>query len=223
VAVGRLLTVCLLFLSIILALYLENALQVFQYLLMIGAGTGLIYILRWFWWRINAWSELSAMASATLFSTVLIVIEQVYMIQLGSENISIFGIEMERALWDTLKFVLIVLLTTIAWLTVTLTTKPCDEKTLLSFYKKVRPGGPGWNRVMTNAVKKGLVKENRVYADWDVPIGLLCMSLGCIAIFGVLFSIGYLIYGEITMFLILLSVSIISSVLLFRFWGRLFH
>ena len=223
VAVGRLWTIGLLIFSVILALYLQNALQVFQYLLMIGAGTGLIYILRWFWWRINAWSEISAMAGATIFSAILIIIEQVYVVQLGQENISIFGLEMERALWDTLKFVLVVLLTTIVWLIVTLSTKPCDEKVLLSFYQKVKPGGPGWNKVMTNAVKKGMVKENNVYADWDVPMGLLCMSLGCIAIFGFLFSIGYLLYGELTMFYIILSIAIISSALLFKFWGRLFH
>ena len=223
VAVGRLWTIGLLIFSVILALYLQNALQVFQYLLMIGAGTGLIYILRWFWWRINAWSEISAMAGATIFSAILIVIEQVYLVQLGQDSISLFGIEMERALWDTLKFVLVVLLTTIVWLIVTLSTKPCAEKILVNFYLKVKPGGPGWNKVMTNALQKGMVKENNVYADWDVPLGLLCMSLGCIAIFGFLFSIGYLIYGELILFYILLSIAIISSALLFKYWGRLFH
>jgi hypothetical protein len=189
---------------------------------MIGAGTGLIYILRWFWWRINAWSEISAMAGAGIFSAILIVIEQVYLVQLGQDNISIFGIEMEHALWDTLKFVLVVLLTTILWLIVTLSTKPCDEKILINFYQKVKPGGPGWKKVITNAVRKGILKENTVYSDWDVPLGLLCMSLGSIAIFSLLFSIGYLIYGELTMFYILLFVSIISSALLFKFWGKLF-
>ena len=223
VAVGRLWTIGLLVFSVILALFLQNALQVFQYLLMIGAGTGLIYILRWFWWRINAWSEISAMAGATIFSAILIIVEQVYLVQLGQDNISLFGIEMERASWDTVKFVLIVLLTTIVWLIVTLSTKPCEEKILVNFYQKVRPGGPGWNKVMTNAVRKGLVKENNVYSDWDVPMGLLCMSLGCIAIFGFLFAIGYFIYGELTMFYILLSIAIISSALLFKFWGSLFH
>jgi Na+/proline symporter len=223
VAVGRLWTIGLLIFSVILALYLQNALQVFQYLLMIGAGTGLIYILRWFWWRINAWSEISAMAGATIFSAVIIVIEQIYLVRLGQDNISLFGIEMERDLWDTLKFVLVVLLTTIVWLIVTLSTKPCDEKILVNFYQKVKPGGPGWNKVMTNAVRKGMVKENNVHSDWDVPLGLLCMSLGCIAIFGFLFSIGYLIYGELIMFYILFSIAIISSALLFKFWGKLFH
>jgi len=223
VAVGRLWTISLLFFSVILALYLENALQVFQYLLMIGAGTGLIYILRWFWWRINAWSEISAMAGAGIFSAILIVVEQVYLIQLSQDNISIFGIEMEHALWDTLKFVLVVLLTTIVWLIVTLNTKPCDEKILINFYQKVRPGGPGWKKVMENAVRKGVVREKDVYADWDVPIGLLCMSLGCIAIYSILFSMGYLIYGELSMSAILLIIAIISSALLFKFWGRLFH
>ncbi len=98
-----------------------------------------------------------------------------------------------------------------------------EEKVLVNFYLKVKPGGPGWNKVMTNAVKKGMVKENNVYSDWDVPMGLLCMSLGCIAIFGFLFAIGYLLYGELTMFYIILSIAVISSALLFKFWGRLFH
>jgi len=223
VAVGRLWTVSLLVFSVILGLYLENALQVFQYLLMIGAGTGLIYILRWFWWRINAWSELSAMASAGIFSAILIVIEQVYLIHLDPDNISVFGFEMDLALWDTLKFILVVFFTTTVWLVVTLCTKPSDEQKLIDFYKKVRPGGPGWRKVMTIAVEKGIVQKNEVDSDWDVPLGLLCMSLGSIAVYSVLFSIGYLIYGEITLSVILLVVAIISSAFLFKFWGRLFH
>jgi len=222
VMIGRLWTVSLLVFSVILALFLENALQVFQYLLMIGAGTGLIYLLRWFWWRINAWSEISAMAAATLFSAALIIIEQLFLVQLGPDQISIFGMEMESSLWDTLKFVLIVFLTTITWLIVTLSTKPCDEEILLRFYQKVRPGGPGWNKVMSEAVRKGLVKENQVHSDWDVPLGLLCMSLGSIAIFAVLFGIGYLIYGQLSMFFILISLAVIASALLFKFWGGLF-
>ncbi len=223
VAVGRMWTVSLLVFSVILGLYLENALQVFQYLLMIGAGTGLIYILRWFWWRINAWSELSAMASAGIFSVIIIVIEQVYLIQLTQDNISIFGIEMDLAFWDTLKFILVVFFTTTVWLIVTLSTKPSDEQKLIDFYRKVRPGGPGWRKIMTIAVKKGIVQKNEVDSDWDVPLGLLCMSLGSIAVYSVLFSIGYLIYGEMVLFFVLLVVAIISSALLFRFWGRLFH
>jgi hypothetical protein len=129
---------------------------------------------------------------------------------------------MEQAVWDTLKFVLIVLLTTLVWLIVTLSTKPSEEKTLLGFYEKVRPGGPGWKKVLASAEKKGLAVAH-LYDDWDVPLGLLCMSLGCIAIFSVLFAIGYLIYGEILMFSVLLSASAISSALLFRYWGKLFH
>ncbi len=223
VAIGRLWTISLLLFSVILALYLENALQVFQYLLMIGAGTGLIYILRWCWWRINAWSEISAMAGAGVFSAILIVVEQVYLIQLGQDNISIFGFEMEHAFWDTLKFVLVVFLTTIVWLVVTLSTKPSDEKVLIDFYQKVRPGGPGWKKVMENAVKKGIIQKYDVDSDWDVPVGLLCMSLGSIAIYSVLFAIGYLIYGELTLFFVLLVVAIISSIFLFNLWGRLFR
>ena len=225
VAIGRLWTIGLLAFSIVIGLYLENALQVFQYLLMIGAGTGLIYLLRWFWWRINAWSEISAMAGAGIFSAILIVIEQIYLVHPDQDNISIFGFEMGLALWDTLKFVLIVALTTTTWLIVTWNTRPSDEKVLIEFYKKVRPGGPGWRKIMTTAVKKGIIQKNEidVDADWDVPLGLLCMSLGSIAVYSVLFSIGYLIYGEMILSVILLIIAIISSALLFKFWGKLFH
>ncbi len=223
VSVGRLWTISLLVFSVILALYLENALQVFQYLLMLGAGTGLIYILRWFWWRINALTELSAMFGAAFFSAIIIVIEQVYLIQLDSQNISIFGVEMGLELWDALKFIIVVVLTSIVWITVTLITKPSDEKVLIDFYKKVRPGGPGWTKVVKSAVSKGLMKEEDIEADWDLPIGLLCMSLGSLAVFSVLFSIGYFIYGEIALGITLSAIALISSALLFKFWGRLFN
>ena len=223
VSVGRLWTVGLLFFSVILTLFLQNALQVFQYLLMLGAGTGLIYILRWFWWRINALTELSAMFAAAFFSAIIIVIEQIYLVQLTQQNISIFGFEMGLELWDALKFILVVFLTTIVWVTVTLVTKPNDEKVLIDFYKKVRPGGPGWKKIVASAVSKGLMKEEEIDADWDLPIGLLCMSLGSIAVFSVLFSMGYFIYGETVLGVTLAIVASISSAFLFKFWGRLFN
>jgi Na+/proline symporter len=218
VFVGRLWTIALLAFSIILALFLENALQVFQYMLMIGAGSGLIYILRWFWWRINAWSELSAMVGAAVFSIVVIIIEQIFLTRIDENNVLIFGFELDLALWDALKFIIVVFLNTVVWVVVTLFTKPSTEEILITFYEKTRPGGPGWKNI---AKKTNLTTVERE-KDWNIPIGLACMSLGCLAIFSLLFSIGHLLYGNLIYFSIMLAVSIVSSIFLFRLWGRLF-
>ena len=217
VFVGRLWTVLLIVFSIILALYLENALQVFQYMLMIGAGTGLIYILRWFWWRINAWSELSAMAGAALLSIFVIIVEQKYMIRTSHNEVLVFGANMNLAIWDAMKFVFIVFFNTIIWIVVTLLTKPCDKEVLESFYARTKPGGPGWGDI----AKSATVKESG-HKEYNLPVGLACMSLGCLSIFSLLFAAGHLIYGNYFYFAALLTISILSSIFLFKLWGKLF-
>jgi len=218
VLIGRLWTISLIVFSIILALYLENALQVFQYMLMVGAGTGCIYLLRWFWWRINAWSELSAMIGAAVFSAIIIVIEQKYLVRVDKNVVMLFGWKMDPAFWDAIKFVIIVFLNTIVWLVVTFLTKPSDTKILISFYKKIRPGGPGWKKIsMQTSIDAEECKK-----DWNVPVGLTCMSLGCIAIFSLLFSIGHLLYGNYLYSVLLLIAGVISTVWLFKLWGKLF-
>uniref|UniRef100_UPI003217D1CD sodium:solute symporter family protein n=1 Tax=uncultured Draconibacterium sp. TaxID=1573823 RepID=UPI003217D1CD len=218
VLVGRLCTILLIVFSIILALFLENALQVFQYMLMIGAGTGLIYLLRWFWWRINAWSELSAMVGAAFFSTIIIIVEQTYLVRVDQNIVMLFGWEMDLAFWDAIKFVFVVLLNTIVWLTVTFCTRPSNPKVLISFYEKVRPGGPGWKHI---AIQTSIDAKERA-KDWNVPVGLACMSLGSLAIFSLLFSVGHLIYGNYLYSGLLAVAGVISSVWLFKLWGRLF-
>ncbi len=218
VLAGRLWTVILIFFSILLALFLDNALQAFQYMLMIGAGTGLIYLLRWFWWRINAWSELSAMIGVFIFSAIIIFIEQTFLIRLDNNSVSVFGNEMDVAIWDTLKFVTIVILNTIVWVVVTLLTKPGDEKILISFYEKIRPGGPGWRDIAGKAAApdKGDKKE------YNIATGLVCMSLGCLAIFGLLFAIGHFLYGNLFYSLLLFLVSFIATFMIFKLWNKLF-
>jgi solute:Na+ symporter, SSS family len=218
VLIGRLWTIAFMVFSTILALFLENALQAFQYMIMIGAGTGLIYLLRWFWWRINAWSELSAMAGAVFFSVVIIIIEHFFLIRLDERNVSLFGFELSVAFWDALKFVIIVMLNTVVWLAVTFITKPCKEEVLIKFCENIRPGGPGWKKIESKITRKSSEKEYK----WNVPVGLVCMSLGCLAIYSLVFAIGHLIYGNMIYFATLLVVSVTSSVFLFRLWGRLF-
>jgi len=218
VLVGRLWTVAFMVFSTILALYLENALQAFQYMIIIGAGTGLIYLLRWFWWRINAWSEISAMAGAVVFSVLSIIIEHRFLIRTDQNTVQLFGLTMDPSLWDAIKFVSIVLLNTIIWIFVTFVTKPCDEKMLVQFYEKIRPGGPGWK----NIAKKSSLSIAEYSGDWNVPAGLACMSLGCLAIYAILFAVGHAIYGNIGFSAVLVLISLISSAILFRLWGKLF-
>jgi SSS family solute:Na+ symporter len=129
VRAGRLATVALIVLSSAFALWLTNALQAFQIMLQIGAGTGLVFLLRWFWWRINAWSEISAMVISFAVAVV-----------------------MQYATLDPwLELVIGVAVTTVGWMAVTFLTPPDDEATLRAFYDRIRPIGAGWRAVVGDA------------------------------------------------------------------------
>lgn len=218
---GRISTISLMIFSVLLALVLQNALQAFQYLLMIGAGTGLIYILRWFWWRVNAYSELSAMIAAGFFSLIFILIENFSLIYLPDDQVKVLGILTSATYWGMIKFVGVVLLTSISWLLVTYLTRPENDETLRSFYRKIRPGGPGWEAVVKKAGQQGvdLIKEKDL--RWDVPTGIICMILGCIMIYSTLFAIGHFLYSNHTLAMVLVGLAIISGALLTLFWKKL--
>ena len=199
VNVGRLSVIILMIVSSIIAISLTNAYQLFDIILMFGAGTGSIFILRWFWWRINAWSEISAMLSSGIISIAL-------------TNESIFNLIFNDDMLPAyMKFPFIVLVTTSIWLIVTYITPSDDTETLVKFYNKTKPGGPGWNIIKNNS---GISNEKE---DWIVPRGIICMIIGCISIYSALFSTGYLIYGEINLGLIFLLITIISGYLLFKY------
>ena len=166
VAVGRMFTVISIILGGGLGLMLTSAGQAFNLLLMIGAGTGLIYILRWFWWRINAYTEIVAMLSSLIIA--------------GYMN---FG-NVDLDSWQ--KIVIGAILTTIIWIIATFLTPADDEETLLKFVKKVNPGGPGWKKYQVEGASE----------PWPVPQGILNMLLGCIAVYGFLLGVGQLIYGN---------------------------
>ncbi|PKP38238.1 MAG: Na+:solute symporter [Bacteroidetes bacterium HGW-Bacteroidetes-15] len=221
VAFGRFSTVALMFFSVLLALVLQNALQAFQYLLMIGAGTGLLYILRWFWWRINAYSEIAAMVAAGLFSLLFILVDNFGLTHLGDNMVEVLGFTTSATYWNIIKFIGVVVLTTTSWILVTFLTQPVSDETLRSFYKKIRPGGPGWKSVVDKAKAENidLVKEPNL--KWDVPTGIICMILGCIAIYSILFSIGNILYGNLSSTLIFIGLTVISSLLLYHFWKKL--
>ena len=200
VNVGRISVVSLMFISSLIALILNNALQLFQIILMFGAGTGSIFILRWFWWRINAWSEISAMICSGIVSVLF---------ELSPIGDLIFN---ENFIQPYFKFPLVVLITTFVWITVTFMTKPDDDETLIKFYEKTNPGGPGWKRIKNISKLRSKSQEK----EWIVPRGILCMILGCFAIYSALFSTGYFIYGELSNGFIFLISTIIFSFILFK-------
>ena len=208
VNVGRVSVVILMIISSIFAIALTNSKQLFDIILMFGAGTGSIFILRWFWWRINAWSEIAAMLSSGLISILF-----------ANEKIA-SAIFNENFIEPDFKFPVIVLITTTVWLLVTFITKPDDDQKLIEFYKKTRPGGPGWKRIVNLPDFKSEKEYNKT---WAVPRGILCMLVGCLAIYSALFSTGYFIYGELYLGLILLSSTIIFSILLFNLSKTLFN
>ncbi len=209
VAVGRLSTVVLMVFSALLALMLQNALQLFDFILMFGAGTGLIFILRWFWWRINAWSEISAMFASGIISILF-----------NTEYIGNALFSDEGIFPSYLKFPLIVLLTSIIWITVTLLTKPESNAVLYTFYKKIQPGGPGWKTVLKQAQQDNITLTE-TNESWSVPAGIVAMLLGCVLIYSALFATGYWIYGNYTMALILTATATISGFLLTKTWRKI--
>ena len=205
VSVGRWSTLILMIASALFALLLSNALEAFQILLQIGAGTGLLFIMRWFWYRINAYSEITAM----MVSFILALYFKLIHTKLGFEPIA-----------DDIQLVLGVAITTLSWVAVTLLTSPSDKKTLNEFYKITQPGGPGWNKVVVEAKEDGvdLVTEKRA---WNVPTGILCMLVGSIGIYGALFSTGYFIYGEYKEGSMLLAITLLSFIILRKLMKKL--
>jgi Na+/proline symporter len=205
VQVGRVCTVLLMVIAGALALVLQSALDNFKIMLQIGAGTGLIFILRWFWWRINAFSELTAMIASFLVALYFQFIHE-----------QVFGFAEIESAWIPL--CIGIAITTAAWLIVTYLTRPVEKETLVSFCKLVKAGGPGWKPIIDEAKAAGETFDG---AGWRLPQGILCMVLGCVAIYGALFATGYWIYGRIPLALFMTGVALASTVFLSRAWRRL--
>ncbi len=205
VLVGRTTTVVLMVLAAILALWLRNALQAFQILLQVGAGTGLLFILRWFWWRINAYSEITAMVVSFLVALWLELIQpRLYP-----------GLTLD----PSARLVIGVAITTVAWLAVTYVTRPTDEARLRSFYRTARPGGPGWEPVARRAAADGDPLPADPAEDWTVPRGILAMTAGVLAVYSALFATGYWIYGRTMVATLLTLVALAATIGLARIWG----
>jgi len=217
VRVGRISTVVLMIISSLFALALSNAKQLFDILIMFGAGTGLVFILRWFWWRINAWSEISAMFVSGVISIL------VNFTAVGSW---LFGETLHDSTFQEgvfeawMKYPFIVGVTTISWIVVTFLTPPEKNKVLFHFYQKTQPGGPGWKKVKESAKKEKVNLEEGNH-KWAVPTGILAVITGTMAVYGCLFSTGKIIYGQYESAIIYSAVTVVFTALLIYFWRKL--
>ncbi len=202
VRVARVSTVALIVLSSFVGLQLETAMQAFQILLQIGAGTGLVFLLRWFWWRINTWSEISAM-----------VISFVVAVYFG-----FFHTRLGFARWDpSAELVVGVAVTTVGWLVVTFLTSPVDTETLRDFHAKIRPLGKGWDAVVPRTDGAGAdgTGESDSGSGGEFAAGLLSWFLGCVMVYAALFGTGFLLYGNVAWGLIGVIVAAVAG------WGVL--
>ncbi len=196
VMVARMVTALLMLLAGLLTFRLQTAAKTFQLLLSIGAGTGLIYLLRWFWWRINAWSEISAMGSSFLTSLLL------FLRDTPAHPVS-----------PVFSLLLTVGITTVVWVTVTLITEPADRETLIKFYRLVRPAGPGWKPISTEA--------GPVESPDSLPQSLLGWVLGCTVVYAALFGTGSFMYGKTAQGLVWLVLFVLSGIGLLRLLPQL--
>lgn len=212
VAVGRITTVSLMVIAGLLALFfLNNATQAFDVLLLSGAGTGAIYLLRWFWWRINAWTEIAAMIAATVSAIVLVFLIPDDVVQFWVLDVF------------TSKLLIAVVITTIVWILTTYLTKPESKETLRTFYKRTRPGGPGWKKVVDEATRDGvtIIDEKDLGRKWEMPLQILSVFIGIVAIYSSLFSIGSFIYGKPALGILLGLIAALGTVFLFKNFEKL--
>ena len=196
VMAGRVMTALLMVLAALLTYVLDTAKTSFDLLLSVGAGTGLIYLLRWFWWRINAWSEIAAMTSSFLMA--------IFFFSLGKTG---------HALPTHISLVLTIAVTSVVWITVTFLTKPADRATLVNFYRLVRPGGRGWEPVRAEAGVGALPDS--------LPNALLCWVTGISFVYSALFGAGSYIYGNTTLGIVWTAIFVASGLGLVKLLPKL--
>jgi hypothetical protein len=200
VQLGRLMTVFLMILAALLALALEDALSTFNIILQIGAGTGLLFILRWFWWRINAYSEIAAMFISFI---VAIYFEFFHPTDLPGHARLVYSVG----------------ITTVGWVMVTFLTRPTAKETLIRFYRLIRPHSAGWDAVIQYAKKAEELAAPIPTSSFILELS--CMFAGCFLVFGLLFSTGFLLYGAIAQASISLLVSLVSAWVIYRNWSQI--
>jgi hypothetical protein len=176
---GRVATIILFIVSSALVFVLETAQDSFNIILQVGAGTGLLYLLRWYWWRVTAWCEIVAMSSSFAISIALL---------FARKNGIFLGTHRE--------LLLTVALTTVCWLIAAFLGPETDHRVLIDFYKKVHPIGPGWRRIREEAGVPAA--EAALFARQDnLPLAMLGWVAGCTVIWSGLFTVGNFLYGRI--------------------------
>jgi Na+/proline symporter len=198
VAVSRWATVFLFLASIFVTMNLTTVEGAWKFLLALGSGTGLVLILRWYWWRINAWSEISAMIASLLISigAIWLMHGHAWWLEGGAFPAG----DLRTDAWVML---ITVTLSTIIWVSVTYATAPEPDSKLDSFYQRVRPGGPGWRQV----------SDRLGYGGEQIPGGALAWAnwlAGIIAVYATLFGIGKLVFGETMAGLIMLAIAALA-------------
>lgn len=182
---SRITTLILMLISIFVTLFINRISGAWEFIIECGAGVGLVLILRWFWWRINAWSEISAMITPFIIFPIL----------------KSLGIVFPYSLF------IIVPGTTIVWLTVTYLTKPTSDEVLISFYKKIHPGGIMWKKISDQLPDvesdSGFLK---LFINW---------LFGVILVYSFLFGTGKLIFGEFSAFAMYLIIAVISIAVIY--------
>jgi SSS family solute:Na+ symporter len=194
VTVGRLCTAALYVVAALLSFALESAQDAFEILISIGAGTGLLYLLRWFWWRINAWTEVVAMISSFAVSVVFFVMRK-----------SGHGLPFANTVLISVAF------TTVCWLIAAFTAPPDSQERLIAFYRKVHPSGPGWRRIREAA---GISEAEAALHSDHMGRATLGWVSGCAVIWSSLFAIGNFLYGRTTLALELTAVFVVSGIAL---------
>jgi Na+/proline symporter len=205
VLAGRLATVLLFVCSSALVFALDTAKESFNIILQIGAGTGLLYLMRWFWWRVTAWCEIVAMCISFGISLVFLILIR------SGVNVGTYQ-----------QLLITVALTTVCWIATAYLGPQTDPAVLISFYKKVHPFGPGWRRVRELA---GISPAEA--ATWaqheNIPLSLLGWSTGCAMIWSALFTVGNFLYGRMDYAFALLAIFIVTGGILIRVVNRLWN
>jgi len=195
---ARIFTVVSMIIGCALGLTLTSAGQAFNLLLLLGAGTGLIYILRWFWWRINAYTEIVAMISSLIIAGYF---------SFAHDKMGFIPME------DWQKLVVGAMLTTVVWILACYITPQTDEKTLRNFVKLIKPGGPGWDVVIESARKDG---EEISTEKGQLPNEILGFVVGSVTVYSVLLASGFWIYSEFTPAIILSVIAVLGAYSLTR-------
>jgi Na+/proline symporter len=191
VLAGRFITVCLFFCASGVVFLLDTAKDAFDMILQVGAGTGLLYLVRWFWWRVNAWCEIVAMISSFVVSIVIMILHK---------NGVVFSTHV--ALLATIAC------TSVCWILTAFLGPETDRHTLIEFYNKVRPFGPGWERIRVDA---GISKQEIKATHESFPLALLGWIAGCSTVWSALFTIGNILYHRTGYALMLFGVFIVSG------------